>query len=164
MSDETPDFKPMSSPANDIRKLRTNSAATASELLGWLSKMRGKSPQEVLGTVATSSLFKSLITATLLMAVLILGWTAIAWGYDQFIKEAEQEAVANETNNNNTTQQPEPQATKNVENPDKAAMPELDLSKKQKIADDLGIGETKEAPKNSNPLDDTNDDLLKGLE
>ena len=91
MSDETPDFKPMSSPANDVRNIRANGAATAGELLGWLKKMRGKSPQEVLGAVATSSLFKSFIMATVLMAVLILAWTTLSWSLDQFISKNDQE-------------------------------------------------------------------------
>ena len=164
MSDETPDFKPMSSPANDIRKLRTNSAASANELKSWLDKMRGKSPQEVLGAVATSSLFQSFITAAVLMAVVIFGWTALAWGYNQFLSGKSDQEMASRDETAKTEDQKESTVPKNVENPDKAEMPDLDLTSKKKIADDLGIGETKESPANLNPLDDTNDDLLDGLE
>lgn len=169
---EQPYLSPMSSPANDVRKLKASGAATADELNQWLAKMRGKSPKEVLGLVASSSLVKSFVLATFLAAILIFTWTAGAWGYENFVKnspatEAETEATETASTEQNETanEQPEPApANTNIADPNKAEMPDLDVNSKQKVADKLGIGETKDAPANVNPLDDTDDDLLKGLE
>lgn len=161
MSDETPDQSPMSSPINDVRKLKANSSASADELMQWLTKMRGKSPQEVLGAVASSGLFKSTVQGAFLLATIILVWTAAAWGWDNYVvAEAE---VADEPVVEEQTA-PETTIPDNVANPETAKMPEPDLDAKQKVAEKLGIGEVKEAPVNFNPLDDDDDDLLKELE
>lgn len=166
MNEEIPPQQPMSSPANDIRKLKANGAATADELHQWLAKMRGKSPTEVLGIVASSSLMKSLVLATLLVAVIVFAWTAGAWGYENYVKK--DAGVAAESEVTTTTPEAEPEtetkSSNDVADPNKAEMPDLDLNDKQQVADKLGIGDSKEAPANINPLDNSDDDLLKGLE
>ena len=137
-------------------------------MIDWLHRMQGKSPREVLGSVASSGLFKSMIQATFLLALVIFGWTAAAWGWDTFLAEkfGNSEVVA-ETPAEPVAKTPEeskPAVPENVANPNTAEMPDLDLNSKQKVADKLGIGETKTAPANTNPLDSGDDDLLKGLE
>lgn len=157
----------MSSPANDVRKLRTNSAASAAEMMEWLHKMQGKSPREVLGSVANSGLFKSVIQATFLIALIVFGWTAAVWGWESFRGEQSESVAGEETPASPAKakqENPEPAVPDNVANPNTAEMPDLDLNSKQKVADKLGIGETKTAPANANPLDSGDDDLLKGLE
>ena len=49
----------MASTKADLRELKTNSSATVQELQEFLSQLRGKSPQEMLGVVASSQLFRA---------------------------------------------------------------------------------------------------------
>ena len=157
----------MSSPVNDVRKLRTNSAASAAEMIEWLQRMRGKSPREVLGSVADSGLLKSFIQSAFLIALVVFGWTAAVWGWETWRGEKSESVAGEETPaapDKANQENPKPVVPDNVANPNTAEMPDLDLNSKQKVADKLGIGETKTAPANSNPLDSNDDDLLKGLE
>ena len=68
-----PDRTSMASTNADLRELKTNSNATVRELKEFLSELRGKSPQEMLGVVASSQLFRAtilslgLVTTTLLL-------------------------------------------------------------------------------------------------
>ncbi len=175
MSSQNPDQSPLSSPANDLRKLKASSSATAQELTDWLSKMRGKSPREVLGEVANSHLMKSLVHAAIGVAVFILLFTIIPWATSlirgEETREAEISAV--DAANENTGEPADGEASSEegvatgegtsaeVTAPDS---PDIDLGDKAAIADQLGVGETKEAPANVNPLDGSVDDLLEGLE
>jgi hypothetical protein len=165
MSEEKPDLTPMSSPMNDVRKLKANSAASADELISWLSRMRGKPPGEVLGQVANSHLFKSFIQAAFLMAFLVLAWTAAAWGYENYVKK-DDTALPDPVEKKVATEAAvdEEGIPDNVADPNKAKMPDLDTGSKQKAVEKLGIGEVKEAPANFNPLDNGDDDLLKDLQ
>lgn len=154
----------MSSPINDVRKLKANSAATASELIDWLAKMRGKAPREVLGAVASSHLFAGFIQAAFLLGAVIALWTAGAWGWETYVVDQRNVAGAEAKVEKPAAEPSERKVPDNVANPEKAKMPDLGIDDKQKVADKLGIGETKEAPANFNPLDNAADDLLKGLE
>ena len=176
MNEETPDLSPMSSPVNDVRKLQANSTAAAGELIQWLEQMRGKSPREVLGKVANSGLVKSFILAAFLIGIVIALWTAGDWSYQTFVAGKFGNSSSSETEPENSGENPGGTATAaangkaeekipdNVANPNKAEMPDLSIDEKKKISDKLGIGESKEAPANLNPLDSSADDLLKGLE
>ena len=59
----------MASTKADLRELKTNSNATVQELQEFLRQLRGKSPQEMLGVVASSQLFR----ATILSIILVTG-------------------------------------------------------------------------------------------
>ena len=137
--------------------------------MGWLAKMRGKSPSEVLGEVATSGLFKSLIQSTILIALIIGVWTAGAWGYEEFVKKdaVAETAPATDPTTSNEKETSEPEETTipdNVADPNKAAMPDLTNDSKKAAADKMGVNEVKSAPSNVNPLESSADDLLKDLE
>ncbi len=169
--DQKPDLTPLSSPVNDVRKLRANSAAAADELMGWLAQMRGKSPKEVLGEVANSSLFKSLVQSALLLGFIIVAWTAAVWGYDNFVRNSAAtdlsppaEVAAGDQDAAAETKAPTPEPTPEIADPAKAEMPELSADDKQVAADTLGVSDVKEAPANLNPLDSADDDILKDLE
>lgn len=127
--------------------MRKNSAATAAELREFLRELRGKAPAEMLGVVASSSLFRSLIIATIGTAVLIAVLTIAPFTWAKvFDKPVEAPALP---------VSPEPAAP--------TAEPSIDKPAAN-AAESLGIGETKTAPPASNPLDNSTDDLLKDLE
>lgn len=180
MSSSGPDQSPLSSPANDLRKLKASSSAAAQELTDWLARMRGKSPREVLGEVASSHLMRSLIQAAIGIAVFILLFTVIPWSVSLFRGGTEKaaevtaaDAASAEGGGSETSGVADPESTATGGDPEQEpppadagtpASPDIDLGDKAAIADQLGVGETKEAPANVNPLDGAVDDLLEGLE
>lgn len=169
MSLSNPDQSPLSSPAQDLRKLKANGAATAQELTEWLARMRGKSPREVLGAVANSNLIQSFAQASIGVAVFVLVFTVIPWtvslikgdgasestNTEEVAKAGAEEGTETPVDETNTT-------PKDPEDP--VGTPDIDINDKAGIANKLGVGETKEAPANVNPLDGSVDDLLEGLE
>ena len=52
---------PMASPKEDLKRISKNSEAVVGELREFLSTLKGKSPKEMMGSVADSSLFMSLL-------------------------------------------------------------------------------------------------------
>ena len=145
-SDET--RTAMASTKADLRELRDNSRATVHEIQSFLRELKGKSPQEMLGVVAQSGLFRSLVLSTALVAGGILLFTAIPY----FMGGEEKPALVAE---NPAPVEAPVETPKPVETaPEPAPDP---LSK-------LGVGEELSAPPNTNPLDDKGDDFLKDLE
>lgn len=138
----------MASTKADLRELRNNSSATVHEIQAFLRELKGKGPQEMLGVVAASNLFRSLILSTAIVAGGILLFTAIpyfAGGDEKPAPIAEKPAPAEAP-----VETPEPA--------EPAIEPALDP------ISSLGVGEELSAPPNTNPLDDKGDDFLKDLE
>lgn len=138
----------MASTKADLRELRDNSRATVGEIQAFLRELKGKGPQEMLGVVAASNLFRSLVLSTGIVAGGILLFTAIPY----FMGGEEKTAPL--------PKKPAPVEAA-VETPKPAeptAEPAPDpLSK-------LGVGEELSAPPDTNPLEDKGDDFLKELE
>ena len=76
---EEPDVKPMMSPKRDLKQMGKNSQAVVGELREFLANLKGKSPKEMMGAVAESNLFLSMVVATVVMAVLLVAFTAIPY-------------------------------------------------------------------------------------
>src|SRR5687768_7042887 len=62
--------------AGDLGRIKRDGTATAAELQKFLQDLKGKSPQEVLGSVAQSRLLQSVVQASLWSLVLIGVFTA----------------------------------------------------------------------------------------
>jgi hypothetical protein len=138
----------MASTKADLRELRQNSHATVQEIQAFLRELKGKGPQEMLGVVAASNLFRSLVISTAIVAGGILLFTAIPY----FAGDNERKAPAPVAENKVPEKAPEATTEKPAAEP--APGP---LSK-------LGVGEELTAPANTNPLNDKGDDFLKDLE
>jgi len=139
----------MASTKADLRELRTNSSATVQELQEFLSQLRGKSPQEMLGVVASSQLFRATILSVILVTGAILAFTAIPYFFG---KEPTPEPI---TEVPQKTQAPAPPVTDlKVTTPAEAPDP---------IAP-LGVNDQLPAPPNTNPLEDKGENFLKDLE
>ena len=169
--------KPMASLGGDVRKIGENLSFTASELTKFLGEMKGKAPKEMLGMVAQSTLFKGILSSTVLFAGIILVFTAIPFTYKIFNPPEEkpvQESVSSPTENadgsdNQNQGQTTPTAGGETATTQPAATdadgnPLPTGSSGNEVIDTLGIGETKVAAPNVNPLDDTGDDILGDLE
>lgn len=149
--------KPMANIKSDLGKLSRNADASAVELREFLAEMRGKSPREMLGTVATSNLGKSLIQAVGGVVVVIILFTLIPFVFNKM------------TASEKSTEQPQEQALSapaaaSANQQSTPAEPPLDPDAKPgKALDKLGIGESRQAPLSVNPLEDSSDDILKDL-
>ncbi|MFM2198097.1 MAG: hypothetical protein RLZZ505_1529 [Verrucomicrobiota bacterium] len=138
----------MASTKADLRELRDNSRATVGEIQAFLRELKGKSPQEMLGVVSASGLFRSLVLSTVLVVGGILLFTAIPYfmgGEEKPAPVAEKPAPAEVP-----VETPKPVEPAEEPAPDP-------LSK-------LGVGEELSAPPNTNPLENKGDDFLKDLE
>ena len=167
--------KPMASLGGDVRKIGENLSFTASDLTKFLGEMKGKSPKEMMGMVAQSSLFQGMFTSTLFFAAILLVVTLIPFGWKLMNPPEEtpsQETVSSEAEG---TDQPENQnqgqATPTTGGETATTQPATDEdgnplptgSSGNEVIDTLGIGETKVAAPNVNPLDDTGDDIFDEL-
>ena len=72
--------KPMASVKGDLKNLKANSAVTAGELRQFLSEMRGQTPKEMLGSIAQSSLVRSVTLSAVAIFALLLAVSTIVYG------------------------------------------------------------------------------------
>ena len=131
-----------------------NRQAAAAELREFLAQMRGKSPKEMLGAIASSNLAQSTLIATAAISAAIVAFTVLPFGVKKiFGKSPAPTTIA------------APAAAENapLETPAEPSL-DPDADGKASAAGTLGIGETKDAPANVNPLESSTDDLLEGLE
>ena len=159
---QAPAPAPMASLTRDVKSLKRNSAAVSAELNQFMREMRGKSPREMLGAVARSSLVRSGFTAAVLLAIILFSATIIPFATRGDTESARQPDAPQPAALANKNAPPLPPATAApAETNAPAAPPAAD---KQKIADKLGIGETKQGqPSEPNPFESTGD-LLQELE
>lgn len=133
--------QPMASMSRDFKNIKRNSAATADELRGFMREMRGKSPAEMLGAIAQSTLVRSLVIATASLAILMLVLTVAPF----LMAEKPDPKVAGP---------PKPDSPAETKlNPAKVK-PEI------KPLDVLGVGQEKKGkPKEVNPFENKEDPL-----
>ena len=154
--------------ARDVKRLKSDGAATVAELREFLGQMQGKSPQEVLGMVAKSGLTRSIGLATLLFVVLLVALTVIPYALDRRVAGAS--APAADKGAAAKQEAAGPRESKPAEGP--AGTPSAMRAGDSKVAqpkgdralDALGIGETRVADPDKNPLEDKLDGLLDGVE
>lgn len=140
----------MASTKADLRELKTNSSATVQELQEFLSQLRGKSPQEMLGVVASSQLFRATILSIILVTGTIFALTAFPYFF------GEEPTPDSEPVTKAISAPPTPASS--VTDP-KTTDPEKPVN----LAP-LGVNDQLPAPPNTNPLEDKGDNFLKDLE
>ena len=140
----------MASTKADLRELKANSSATVQELQQFLGELKGKSPPEMLGIVASSQLIRAIILSVILVIVAIFALTAIPYFFgNKESPDPEQPIVTNPV-----TPAAEP----------KQANPNPKQIKPAEPLAPLGVNEKKNAPANVNPLEDDGGSFLKDLE
>ncbi len=149
----------------DLRRLKTEGTASAGELREFLSQLRGKSTQEVLGVVAQSQLTRSLVLATVGCAVLLVVFTVIPYllrdTETAHAQPAQPAAAAAEP----AAATPDAAATTAARAGDaQAAPPAAPPSREHEALQRMEMSEAREAPLDQNPLEDKLDDLLDGVE
>ena len=133
--------QPMASMSRDFKNIKRNSAATADELRGFMREMRGKSPSEMLGAIAQSTLVRSLVIATASLAVLMLVLTVAPF-------------LMAEKSNPKVAGPPKPNSPAETKLNPAEVKPEI------KPPDVLGVGQEKKGkPKEVNPFENKEDPL-----
>ena len=136
--------KPMASVKGDLKNLKANSAVTAGELRQFLSEMRGQTPKEMLGSIAQSSLVRSVAISTACICFLLLALSGIAYGVRVMNPEEPKKKETTETPAN----KPDPATNAIV------------AGATTGTNDVLGINQSKQGkPRETNPFD-TKGDLL----
>ena len=161
---EEPIVEPIASPKGDFKKLGRNSQAVVGELREFLANLKGKSPKEMMGAVAESSLAQSLLISTVMMTILVFALSAIPYLLKDEQASAEAAEKGTTAEDNRAEQSNAPSGAGESSSSEAGAVQETAPSKtpEQKTADILGVGEV--ADPDSNPLDSGGDDLLDGLD
>lgn len=140
----------MASTKADFRELKTNSSATLQELQEFLRQLKGKSPQEMLGVVATSQLFRATILSLILVTGAIFGLTAFSY----FFGEKPEPTTPSEPTPVAVVPTPAPPVTK----------PKVTTREAPNPIDPLGVNDQLSTAPNTNPLENKKEDFLKDLE
>ena len=148
---------PVAGIAKDIRRLKTDGAASANELRQFIGQLKGRSPQEVMGAVAQSDLFRSIILAAAGCTVLMVVLTIIPY----LLRDTSSTTTAQPATEVDTTPAEEASATGETTSPlaDGTGQPDL-----QRAAAAMGIDDAAPADSDTKPLDDRLDKLLDGID
>ena len=143
-----------------MRRVLSDGSESMAELREFMGQMQGKSPNEVLGAVANSSLLRSTLLAAVGFAVILFGLSIVVH-YTKPEKKKKAAAAAPST----------PKPSRKAE--DQTAPPKADEQQPQKAADatgtkedktlkNLGHDESKQTDPKKNPLENSLDNLLDG--
>ncbi len=149
------------------RSMRANGAASAAELREFLSRMRGKPPQEVLGLIAQSGLARAMFLSTLIVLALLAVTTVIPFAWNKATGGAQQAAAkgtpesrgAGQTGNEPGGAAKTDATASSTASATAAKTPDP----KEAALNKLGVGEAKKAG-NVNPLEGRADDILKDFD
>ena len=159
---EEPIVKPIASPKRDLKQLGKNSKAVVGELREFLANLKGKSPKEMMGAVAESSLVQSLLISTLAMAILVFSLSAIPYYFKQRAELIQAVQKAREFLEKTKEAEANPSVSEETSSGEGTENTEAPKTAEQTTAEILGVGEV--ADPNANPLDSKGDDLLDGLD
>jgi hypothetical protein len=140
----------------DFRNLKEHGGASLGELKEFLSNLRGRSPQEVIGIVKTSLLIQSLAVATGITVVFLFLFTVapyMIWGPQVAQKPKKAQPVATQPAT------PAPTVAASAEVKSEGTPSNEDAAKAAKA---MGLDETKTADPKTNPLEKDFDKLLDG--
>ena len=137
-------------------------AATAEELRQFIGQMHGKSPQEVLGQVAESGLTRGIVTSAIAAIVILAVFTVGPFLVNKLSADTAPVATAKPQSAAVRAEPDQAQASTQAQASEPQTGPqESDL---RKATDAMGIGETKTADPDKNPMDKRLDSLLDGVD
>ncbi len=140
----------------DVQSVKRNGAASLTELREFIGALKGRKPQDVMGEMASNGLVQGIILSSIGFVVVLLVFTAFPF----FLAEDEP-LVQPEATPTASPARPVEQAPA-VQNANEEK-PVEDGPTGDAVLDNLGIGETKDANPDANPLGDKFDDLLEGV-
>jgi len=141
--------KPMASLPRDLKNLKGNSSATVDELRDFMKQMRGKSPAEMLGAIAQSTLVRSLVVSTVSIVALLFTLTAASYFFADEKDSKMSEKSADQKMTESADKEDAPKPTEKPVSAPVVNPPEV-----------LGVGGEKTGkPKEVNPFENNNDPL-----
>ncbi|MFP6766320.1 MAG: hypothetical protein VB858_22000 [Planctomycetaceae bacterium] len=151
-----PQITPGTGLAGDVNQLKTNATATAEELREFVSGLKGRSPQEVLGIVSETGLFTGIVQATIGCVILVAALTVLPWAFAEDETETPAAtAAADTTAEQDTTGGAE--AADATTSQTTSASGEVDPAAAVKA---MGEDEVKPPDATTDPLDNTLNNLL----
>ena len=145
--------QPMASISRDFKNLKRNSTVTVSELREFMREMRGKSPREMLGAIAQSTLVLSTIVSTVAIFILVVVLTVVPYGVNVW-RKSKSEAISRVEEAGEREKASKGKASVEPTAP-------VSKPKEKKPTEVLGVGgEKKGKPKEINPFENKKGDLL----
>lgn len=144
---------------SNVRRMKEGSKATAAELREFLNGMRGRSPQEMLGAVAASSLIQCTAFATFLTAAFFVVFTFGPYYLYGPPKAKEAKPATAAAAPAAAPAAAKPDAAKPEATPAESATGDAN-SNARKAAEKMDLIETKQSDPKQNPLDKNLDNLL----
>ncbi len=157
--------KPSSGISGDMQRLKADASSTADEVREFISTLKGRSPQEVLGAVSESGLVRATLQAAIGCVVLLVAGSVLPWVWkseEPAAKAAETQAVASEPVAAETAQ-PNP-STETASTKPRSSTDAPTGSDATRAAAAMKIDETVVTDPKKNPLDGNLDKLLDGLD
>ena len=142
----------------DVQSVRHNGVASLAELREFIGSLKGRKPQEVMGDVASNGLVHGILLSTVGFVVILLVFTVIPF----FMADEEPMAQKEENSTVTSVSEETPEEQEATQETDTQA-PTAEGETGDAVLDNLGIGETKEANPDENPLGDKFNDLLEGV-
>ncbi len=154
----------LSKPIGDAPRVRKEAAASATEIRQFINGLRGKSPQEMLGAIAQSSLIQATIQATVWTTVFLAIFTVGPYVMKSDAKAASKAAPAKAAKKAESeapaakSEKSEAAATAAKSNGDEPSADNV-----QKAAKAMGLDEVKNTDPKKNPREKDLDTLLDDL-
>ena len=142
----------------DVQSVRHNGVASLTELCEFIGSLKGRKPQEVMGDVASNGLVQGVLLSTVGFVVILLVFTVIPF----FMADEESVAQKEDSSTVTTASEETPQQQEETQETDQQT-PAPEEGTGDVVLDNLGIGETKDANPDENPLGDKFNDLLEGV-
>ncbi|MAD80729.1 MAG: hypothetical protein CMJ50_07795 [Planctomycetaceae bacterium] len=150
---------PVAGIAKDLRRLKTDGAASAEELRQFIGQFRGRSPNEVMGVVAQSDLFRSIILAAAGCAVLLVALTVVPYAFRDRSSPKASVLPSTVPDTEAAEQSADTGDTNSPAVGDSTDQPDL-----QRAAKAMGIGDAVPADTDTTPMDDKLEKLLDGID
>jgi len=144
--------------AKDLHGLKTNGGMSLTELRNFVSQLQGRKPSEVMGIVSGSALIRALFESTIFLGILIAVLTIVPFLMAVDKETPPSTAVAPTAANAETTP-PTATAVANTAAGTAGSEGAVSAEDAQKAINVMGLGDTKTADPNKNPLDNL-DNLL----
>lgn len=144
--------------ARDLHHLKKHGGMSLAELRDFVRQLHGRKPSEVMGIVSSSALIRAMLESTIFLGILIAVMTIVPFMMADD-KEKPASTVAAATSGSSEATPSAVSATADPAATTTSTDGSISAEDAQKAVDVMGLGETKAADPNKNPLDNL-DNLL----
>lgn len=159
--------KPSTGISGDLQRLKSDASSTADEVREFISTLKGRSPQEVLGVVSESGLVRATFQAAVACSVLLAVFTVVPWTLksDEPVASAAESPAADPETAEDAAANPESSASTETASAQPRSSTDAPTgSDAARAAAAMKIDETVVTDPKTNPLDGNLDKLLDGLD